>query len=651
MPPGAAVPDGADGGDGAAIIVTAPTAAQDAQNRADQVPGGADVVPYADYADRFPVSLRDALALSPGVYLQPRYGQEVRISIRGSGLSRGYHMRGLTLLQDGVSINLADDNGDFQELEPIFFDHLEVVRGANALRYGSGTLGGAVNGVTPTGRTAQGGYVRVDAGAFNTVRGLAALGTADGDVDAWAAISADRSDGDRNHAQRRSLRFHGNMGFAITPTVRNRIYASINVIEQQLPGALTLSAALNAPRTGNYTGNQARNIKSMRLQDRATIDTGLGEWTMGAFLNAKSLFHPIFQVVDQESVDRGGFFRFDGADQGLWSVTVGGEWRTGDVASRRYVNNAGRRGALTFSADQDARTANLYGELRLRPVTGVTLVGGAIYADGYRAQHEAYNASAGGVRNVAARADFHQLSPKFGLLVQAAPAVQLFGNFSRSAEMPGLIELAQISQFVPLRAQRAWTAELGTRGTLGALKWDVTAYRADVRDEILQFTISADVPASTFNAGRTRHQGVEASIDVALAPWLRVRQTYSYSDFRFRGDAQYGNNRLPVVPQHVLRADARFGDDALHIAPNVEWVPRGAFADYRNTVRVGGYASLGFTAGMRAMDGVDLFVDARNLAGTRAVGDISAVIAATAASAIYIPVERRAGFAGVRARL
>jgi hypothetical protein len=60
-------------------------------------------------------------------------------------------MRGLTLLQDGIPINLADDNGDFQELEPIFFDHLEVYRGANALRFGSGTLGGAVNGVTPTG--------------------------------------------------------------------------------------------------------------------------------------------------------------------------------------------------------------------------------------------------------------------------------------------------------------------------------------------------------------------------------------------------------------------------------------------------------------------------------------------------------------------
>jgi iron complex outermembrane receptor protein len=49
-------------------------------------------------------------------------------------------------------------------------------------------------------------------------------------------------------------------------------------------------------------------------------------------------------------------------------------------------------------------------------------------------------------------------------------------------------------------------------------------------------------------------------------------------------------------------------------------------------------------------DNVDLFLDARNLAGRKAIGDISAVILATPTSAIYYPVERRAVSGGVRAR-
>ena len=82
------------------IIVTSNASTLEAEALVAKTAGGAEVVSHDAYADRFLVSLRDTLAFSPGVYTQPRYGQEVRISIRGSGLSRGYHMRGLTLLQD-----------------------------------------------------------------------------------------------------------------------------------------------------------------------------------------------------------------------------------------------------------------------------------------------------------------------------------------------------------------------------------------------------------------------------------------------------------------------------------------------------------------------------------------------------------------------
>ena len=45
-----------------------------------------------------------------------------------------------------------------------------------------------------------------------------------------------------------------------------------------------------------------------------------------------------------------------------------------------------------------------------------------------------------------------------------------------------------------------------------------------------------------------------------------------------------------------------------------------------------------------------LFLDARNIAGKKAVGDISAAITATPTSVIFNPIERRAVFGGIRAR-
>ncbi len=624
-----------------AIVVTGQPVAE-AEADAERRPGGADIVDATDYENEVAVSLRDALAFSPGVYAQPRFGQEVRLSIRGSGISRGFHMRGLTLLQDGIPINLADDNGDFQELDPTIFEHIEVYRGANALRFGGTTLGGGINGVTPTGRSAPGVALRVDGGSFDSLRGLAAFGFADDTGDAWFALAGDMSDGDRDHAQRHALRFHGNVGLRLGAAAETRFYASAQMLRQELPGALNLATALAAPRTGNFAGDQARDIDSLRLQNRTRIKLASGALEIGGFANLKQLYHPIFQVVDQVSTDWGLFARLDLAS-GPIETTLGSTARFGTVRSQRYVNVNGARGARTFNADQRARTIDVYGEGRYR-IGQLSLIAGGVYTHGERAQDQILPAPASG------RVDYDRFSPRLGLLWEPRSEVQVYANYSRSHELPGFIELAQIASFVALDAQRAWTAEIGARGRIGIAHFDISLYRAALRGELLQFSIGPDIPASTFNAGRTRHQGVEAGLDLDLTSWARLRQVYQYNDFRFRGDAHYGDNRLPVIPQHLYRAELRLGSEARNIAPVVERVPRGAWADYANTLHVSGYAALGFTAEAQVRAGLSLFLDARNLTGTDAIGDISAVIAASPASVIFYPIERRAVYGGVRAR-
>ncbi len=635
--------------DAQAIIVVGERIAQ-----TQEVPGGADSVAADQFEDQLAVSLRDTLAFSPGVYAQPRFGQEVRLSIRGSGISRGFHMRGLTLLQDGIPINLADDNGDFQELDPQVFDRIDVYRGANALRFGGSTLGGAINAVTPTGRSRAGVGLRIDGGSFDTLRGMLSYGYADEDRDGWFAVSADTSDGDRQHARRHSIRLNGNAGFRLSESVETRFYASLNNIEQELPGALTLTNVLDAPETGNFANDQKRDIDSIRLQNRTSVRLGDASLDVGAFYNKKELFHPIYQVIDQNSHDWGLFGRLDWA-AGPVELTLGTTARFGEVDSRRYLNVNGRKGTQTFGADLSARTVNVYGEARYRVAGGLSLVAGAVYSDGRREQVPDFATMPATVED---EAHFSEFSPKFGLLYEARPNVQFYANYSRSHELPGFGELVQApfppavaTGFVPVDAQRAWTFEIGTRGSLGIAAWDVSLYRADIDGEMLQFAPGNDAtaPAATFNADETRHQGVEAGLDLALATWATLRQVYQYNDFRFVDDAEYGDNRLPVVPKHLYRAQLRLGTERFSIAPTIEWLPQGAYVDYVNSFRPDGYALVGVQAEAEVRRGVTLFVDARNLTGKEAVGDISAVVSNTG-TAIYYPVERRAVYGGVRAR-
>ncbi|MND74016.1 hypothetical protein D3C80_656020 [compost metagenome] len=67
-----------------------PTAATLAEKRVEfaQIPGGASVVDAETYKSGRSSTLQDALGLTPGVFVQPRFGaEEARLSIRGSGRS------------------------------------------------------------------------------------------------------------------------------------------------------------------------------------------------------------------------------------------------------------------------------------------------------------------------------------------------------------------------------------------------------------------------------------------------------------------------------------------------------------------------------------------------------------------------------------
>lgn len=419
---------------------------------------------------------------------------------------------------------------------------------------------------------------------------------------------------------------------------------------------------LTDPTRGNFVGDQARDIDSIRLQNRTTIALANGALAFGLFFNAKDLYHPIFQVIDQKSEDRGAFASLDLAGNlgGMpVEVTLGSQARFGKVTARQFVNIAGDRGAPTALVQQRAQTINSYGEGRIAPMPGLWLIGGGLYTHGERKIDNRFAPARSG------DARFDAFAPKLGLLYEPSETVQFYANYSRSVELPGFSELSQTPAggapgFTPVRAQKAWTAEIGTRGRIGIAAWDISLYRADIKGEMLQYSVIAGViPAATFNADKTRHQGVEAGLQLAFTPWATLRQVYQYSDFRFRNDAVYGDNRLPVVPRHFYRAELRLGTDRISVSPSVEWLPQGAWVDYVNSKRVGRYALLNLGAQAQLRDGVTLFLDARNLTQKRAVGDISALVryaadnVATAAdegSVAFYPLERRAIYGGVRAR-
>ena len=645
------------------VIVTArrdpedPPVVADARHRLSETPGAVSVISQESYARREALALDDVLRDAPGVYAQRKWGGDIRISIRGSGIGNANHNRGLLIAQDGVPLNEADGFGDSQAADPLLTRFTEVYRGGNALRFGGALLGGAINMVTPNGRTAGfDNQLRLDGGSFGLHRENLQLAREHGDWDVFVAATNQVQDGWRKQSQQNIQYGALNLGRGFGEDREVRLIVNGANIEQEIPGALNwaqFQANPRQPAPANYANNQSRNQRALRGSLRATWRLNDGTvLEAAAYVAWKELDHPIFQVIAQESRNYGSWarLRWEGEVAGLRADGYAGVWlRTGDLDSHFYANIEGARGELKSVSYQNAEASDVFAEGRLFLTERLALVGGATWGTAKRDYRSVAVPGVSTTFTLKARRDYDWIAPRIGLLWEGEGGVQLFANLTKSVEPPSFSSLSPANTgFAPIRAQEAWTAEAGARGRKGPFTFDVTVYRARLDHELLQYATGPSIPATTFNADRTIHQGIEAALDWRLTPQLRLRQTYTLSDFRFDGDMDYGDNRLPIAPKHFYRAELRYEHPTgWFVAPSVEWSVSDIWVDFENTTKAPAYAVWNLNLGWTVNERITLFLDARNLADKAYVSNVQPAISAVSTAGFYWPGDGRSLFGGV----
>ncbi len=673
--------------------------------------------------------LRDLLKDVPGVYADSRYGDELRLSVRGSGLGRPYHLRGLELQQDGTPMNNFDGAGDFYQVDPNYYRSIEVLRGGNALSAGASTLGGVVNFVSPTAYTATSpNLVAVEAGSFDSIKGQVQVSRVLGDFDFLVNGTFSHSDGFREHSVSDYTKINGNFGYRFSPNVETRFYFGVYDTWQQLPGTLTLSETLNNPQlsttpfiagygTNGVGANQARYVKNERISNKTTIVTDFGRIELDSWYTHNYLYHPVFVIIEQN----GGTWGFAPKLAKTFDVAghrdeliLGGRIWGGSSTDNWYDNYNGMIsnpwGAIpanfanaafsfppyTFNGLSQFGAANscfgfcglfvnpgLDPQLRDNRMTALNLEGyfenrfhilpqlifmfGAKIFSDTRRYSEVGGIPFEPLANTS-QIDYQGLDPKVGLMFEPQKDMQFFADFTGSRDVPDFIDLTQGvfpppnyggSTMTPLNEQKAWTGEIGSRGRWDRFTWDVTFYHSELQDELLKFNTDpgAGIPATTFNARHTMHQGVEFGASVELlrdiaAPGdaLKLTQVWTWNDFRFVNDPVYGNNPIAGIPRHVLRTTLAYSrPDGLYLAPALDWVPQGAYADYMHTLEAPGYALIGVQAGMKLPQGVSVYLDARNLANVHYVSDITTIIDARGQiPAVFYPGSGRSIAGGLR---
>jgi len=633
------------------ITATAP-GEEVARAEAAHVPGGADVVSATDYADGRASTFSDIFAFSPGVFAQPRFGaEEARLSIRGSGLQRTFHMRGIYLMQDGVPITLADGSGDFQAVEPLALAYTEVRRGANALEFGGTTLGGSINFISPSGHDGGGIHPRIEGGSFGYRRALVTMGDVVGRGDYFASVSAYEQDGFRDWSHQEAERLFANAGFELSESAETRFFVSALNSYSQLPGSLTKAQLKADPEQANaasLAGRQKRNYELYRLANRTVIELGDSRLELSAGYSYKDLFHPIFQVLQQRSNDYNVGVRYITEESigGLANrFVIGAAPSWNDVSDDRFVNVAGQKGAPTAASNQRSRNLTAYTQDELAVSQQWTLIAGLQWTDSNR-RYEDHFLSNG---DQSLDASYSRVAPKLGFLWQVARNWTVYGNVSDSFEPPSFGELTGGPGIDLLDAQHARTVELGTRGAASIVQWDLSAYSARVRDELLGLNGPGGQPLGTVNAPRTKHDGLEAGAQIAITKSLSWRSSYLWSRFEFDGNASYGDNTLPGIPEHFYRGELTWAPvQGYFVTLNTEYSPRRYAVDMAHTLFADPYAIFGLKVGRNENIGFSWFLEGRNLADRNYAATTGVIADARGLDAAqFLPGDGRAVYAGI----
>ncbi|HVO36501.1 MAG TPA: TonB-dependent receptor [Gemmatimonadales bacterium] len=588
------------------------------------------------------IAVDEAMMLVPGIRVENQAdGKRVHLESRGQGILAETGIRGIGILLDGLPLN--DPTGfapDLYDIDWPTVSQVEVQRGPAGSLYGGGSAAGVINITTADGAALPAhGDLSSTYGSNGFWRGTADLGGTLGDVNYRMSYTHNTGDGYRVHTA-----FHGDNLYAkahwspsaalhLTP-----ILGYTTCFNQNAEG-LNLTWLAQDRRQANpdaLTYNEYQDTKRL-------VGGVVGRWDLGV---AQSLSGDIFvrhtawresvpSSVDHRSMLSPGatlqytIERPTGALQHHLSVGTDLQWQSIDDYTHANLGGAvegpdrlsdqtfGQSGAGVFALDRIDVGRQWSVMLNLR----------YDYVGNKLTDH----LKSGGV-DLSGNADFWAWTTRGGITWNPSPGLSFYGNVGQGFLPPATEELSanpvQIGGFnQSLKAATSLGEEVGARGAVGTVVFDVGAFRLNTDNDFDRYRV-ASRPLETFyrNAGSSRRYGVEASVAWAPVSPLLLRLAYTWSDFKYTNSVSaYGDvngHWLPNSPEHRLVADGAYSIGPATLGVTSETVSRW-YVDPSNAASVDGYTLLHARLAWRVSVGgtrAQILAEVRNIFAVQYMG-------------------------------
>ena len=173
-----------------------------------------------------------------------------------------------------------------------------------------------------------------------------------------------------------------------------------------------------------------------------------------------------------------------------------------------------------------------------------------------------------------------------------------------------------------LQPAQALSRELGIKGEWPRLRYELALYQIDLDDELLAFSLPAQ-PGRNFyrNAGESRRQGLELSLDWQFAEAWRWSVAYAYNRYHFQQYRtalnDFSGQRVPGIPPQTFYSELAYERAGGYVRVGVNALS-GFYANDANSVAVPGYAVFNLRVGKRfafAEQSLEPYLGVDNLLG------------------------------------
>lgn len=584
------------------------------------------------------INLSESLTGVPGLQIQNRqnYAQDLQLSMRGFGSRSTYGVRGIRMYVDGIPATMPDGQGQTSNIDLNSVESVEVLRGPFSALYGNAS-GGVVNVTTETGQQPTTIEASSYYGSYGSWRyGLKATGatgdgTQAGDVDYTVSSTRFITSGYRDHSGARKNLANAKLGVRINDVSKlSLIFNSVD-IKADDPGGLTQQEwkqdPHQAPRADQY--NTRKTIKQtqagLRYERQLSEQDDLSVM-MYAGERETTQYQSIPRAPQLNPTHAGGVIDLSRHYQGIdtrWThrgellvpvtITTGLNYENMSEDRKGFENfvmnngspDYGQKGNLRRNERNLMWNADPYMQSRWQLTDKLSLDAGVRYSSVWFDSNDHYVTAANG--DDSGEASYHEWLPAGALKYAVTDAWNVYAAAGRGFETPTINELSyrannQSGLNFNLKPSTNDTYEVGSKTRVGNGLFTAALFQTMTNDEIVTDTSSGG--RTTYkNAGKTRRQGAELSLDQQFAGDWRVKMAWTYLDATYRtnvcGDDNCNGNRMPGIARNM-------GFASLGYVPESGWY---AGADMRymsdieandeNTAKAPSYTTVGLNTGYK----------------------------------------------------